>query len=150
MSDFEFSLNDMLADTFNYVLKYEEEALKKSTNLPLTVTEAHILEAIGRIDQGATISEIASILRVSLPTVTVAIKKLESKGFIKKQNCKVDGRRTIVELTESGKKANRAHSVFHRKMVKNISREFSEEEKEVLLCAIKKLNHFFREKVEEK
>jgi hypothetical protein len=33
-------------------------------------------------------------------------------------------------------------------MVRNISREFSDDEKEVLLTAIKKLNEFFKEKAE--
>jgi DNA-binding MarR family transcriptional regulator len=78
----------------------------------------------------------------------VAVKKLESKGFIKKVPCQKDGRRTIISLTDMGKQIEKAHHIFHRKMVKNISGQFSEKEKEILLKAVKMLNEFFRVKVE--
>lgn len=148
MTEFELNLNDILVDTFNLILKYEENSLKAISGTTLTVTEAHIIEAIARRGESTTVSAIASSLGVAVPTATVAVKKLESKGVVLKVPCTKDGRRLIVTLTELGKKLNRAHGIFHRRMVKNISEGFSEGEKEILLSAVKKLSVFFKEKVE--
>jgi len=149
MDDFEKSLNHVLVDTFNLILKFEESSLKKIVSVPVTITEAHMIEAIGiHEDEKATVSEISSLLGVSMPTATVAIKKLESKGFIRKAPCVSDGRRTIISLTEMGKRINKAHNLFHRRMVKNISNQLREDEKDILYRAVTKLSDFFKEKVE--
>jgi len=149
MDDFEKSLNHVLVDTFNMILRFEEVSLKKIASVPVTITEAHMIEAIGtQENEETTVSEISSLLGVSMPTATVAIKKLESKGFITKAPCATDGRRTIISLTEMGKRINKAHSLFHRRMVKNISNQFQEDEKDVLYRAVTKLSEFFKDKVE--
>jgi len=149
MDDFENGLNSVLVDTFNMILKYEESSLKKIVSVPVTITEAHMIEAIGTQENGeTTVSEIASVLNVSMPTATVAIKKLESKGFIKKAPCAKDGRRTIISLTAMGKKIEKAHRLFHLRMVKNISKQFPEDEKVILFKAVTKLSEFFKEKIE--
>jgi len=151
MDNFEVSLNDVLVDTFNLILKYEESSLKKIVRDPVTITEAHMIEAIGMNEiEDTTVSEIASLMNVSAPTVTVALKKLESKGFINKTRCVKDGRRTIISLTEKGKKVDRAHGLFHKRMVKNISNQFHEAEKEVLFRAVSKLSDFFKDRINQK
>ena len=150
MTEFEENLNGLLVDTFNSILKYEETALKSITGSGVTVTEAHILEAIAKNSEHNTVGEIAFSLGVAAPTITVAVKKLEKKGLVSKVPCPEDGRRMRVGLTDLGKRINRAHSIFHKKMVMDIDRDFSEEEKVVLLSAVKKLSLFFKEKVEDK
>ena len=149
MDDFEESLNHILVDTFNYILKYEETSLKKILNVPVTITEAHIIEAVGNQEnKEITVSKIASLLNIAMPTATVAAKKLESKGFISKVPCEKDGRRTIISLTGMGKRVQRAHRLFHERMVRNISGQFIDAEKEILLKVILVLREFFKEKVE--
>ena len=149
MNNFEKSLNNVLVDTFNSIIKFEESSLKKIVSVPVTITEAHMIEAIGtQENKEATVSEIASMMSISMPTATVAVKKLESKGFIKKVPCVKDGRRAIISLTEMGKRIEKAHGLFHTRMVKNISKQFQDTEKDVLYRAITKLSEFFREKAE--
>jgi len=149
MDDFEKSLNHVLVDTFNLILRFEENSLKKIVSVPVTITEAHLIEAIGTQENGeTTVSEISTLQGISMPTATVAIQKLESKGFITKAPCVKDGRRTIISLTEMGKRINKAHSLFHKRMVKNISNQLQEAEKDVLFRTVAKLSTFFKEKVE--
>jgi len=149
MNDFEKSLNHVLVETFNYILKYEEISLKKLLDIPVTITEAHMIEAIGTQENDeTTVSKLASFLNIAMPTATVAVKKLESKDFIKKVPCEKDGRRTIISLTDMGKRIEKAHRLFHEKMVKNISRQYIDAEKEVLLKAVTTLSEFFKEKVD--
>ena len=148
MDNFEKSMNNVLVDIFNLVLKYEEISLKKIVDTPVTIAEAHMIEVIGiKEDNETTVSEIAFLMNISMPTVTVAVKKLESKGFVKKVPCAKDGRRMIVTLTETGRRINKAHGLFHKRMVKNISSQFQEAEKDVLYRAVAKLSDFFKERV---
>ena len=146
MNDFEKNLNTILVDTFNIILKYEENSLKTIASTPLTVAEAHMLEAIQKNGGVTTVSDLAARLSITLPTTTVAVKRLEKKGFVTKMPSSSDGRSFVISLTALGKKVDRAHSLFHLKMVKSISREFDEVQQEALLTAIEKLNAFFKEK----
>ena len=149
MDTFELNLNNVLVDTFNAILKYEEVSLKRVLKMPVTITEAHIIEAIGRQEnKESTVSEIAAAMGIAVPTATVSVKKLEGKGYVKKVPCARDGRRTIISLTDVGRKIERVHRLFHQNMVKNISSQFLDTEREVLLRAVKTLNEFFRVRVE--
>ena len=145
---FEATLNSILLNTFNYILRFEALSLKAMADTPVTLAEAHLLEVIGKQDKQITVSEIASALGVAASTATVAIKKLERKGLVAKTAYAGDARRFIVSLTEQGKRIDRAHGMFHMRMVRNISRDFSREEKDILLSAMHKLSAFFKERVE--
>lgn len=148
MSDFEARLNDVLVGIFNSILRYEEQSLKAISSTPVTINEAHVLEVIGKQNHGITVSEIASALSISAPTATVAVKRLESKGFITKTTCADDGRKFLIGLTDTGERINRAHGLFHRKMVRSVSQNLSEPERDVLISAVMKLGVFFKEKVD--
>ena len=146
MTAFETDLNSALSDTFNTILKYEETCLRSIYKDPITVTEAHLLEVIDKLENPIA-SEIAKELEISLPTATVALKKLERKGFIERTISENDARKYLIYLTETGYKINKAHIFFHRKLTHNLSRQFYLDEKAVLLVCIKRLNDFFKEKV---
>ena len=149
MNDFEKSLNALFIDTFNTIIKFEETSLKNYFDQPVTITETHIIEAVGaREGDETTVSDIATALDISTPTATVAIKKLGSKGYVNKIPCIKDGRRMLITLTEMGKKIDRAHRLFHTRLVRTISRQFDSDEKEVLFRAFTKLNEFFKVKIE--
>ena len=148
MSAFEEELNEALTTTFRCVLKVEELAIKHYSDVKLTISETHIIEMIGKNEkENITVSGLASELGITLPSVTVAVNKLEKKGYVNKVKSEEDARRVHIELTRKGKKIFTAHNFFHLKMVKNISGEFSKDEKETLLSAIIKLNRFFNEKI---
>ena len=74
--------------------------------------------------------------------------KLVKKGYVTKTRSEKDARVTIVELTREGRKMNRLHRYFHEQMILSVGEEFSEEEMELLLRCIRKLNTFFEEKSE--
>ncbi|MGI5891932.1 MAG: MarR family winged helix-turn-helix transcriptional regulator [Bacillota bacterium] len=146
--DFAIQLNDLFVDTFRIILKVEEATIKKMDSLDLSISELHLLEAIGRKkDQKKTISDIALHLGVTLPSVTVAINKLVKKGYVVKKRCEEDGRIVFVSLTRLGHKVDLAHSYFHAQMNRKISLGLNEEEKRVMLIAMDKLNGFFKQKL---
>jgi hypothetical protein len=53
-----------------------------------------------------------------------------------------------VTLTRRGLKMNSIHRFFHENMVRSVSKGLNEEEKEVMLRGIRKLNAFFERKLE--
>ncbi|HEY8444470.1 MAG TPA: MarR family transcriptional regulator [Clostridia bacterium] len=149
MDAFEQELNKLLVDTYRSIVKVEESTIKNSKTLDLTINEMHMLEAIAKYDEGATISDIAQDLDITLPSVTVAINKLQRKGYVEKIKSSDDGRKVNVALTKLGRKVNAVHQYFHEQMTKDISKAFTKEEKSVLLKSISKLNDFFISKIQE-
>ena len=146
LGPFEKELNDILVDTFRSILKVEEDTLR-STRVNLSISELHLLEAVGKNrEEGRTISDIAQELDVTLPSVTVAINKLLKKGYVRKVKSAGDGRMVFVTLTKLGHKMDNAHRYFHEQMVRKVGEGLSEEEKRVLTRGIVKLDEFFKKK----
>ena len=146
MDEFEKQLNALLVDAFNQILRLEETSLRSSLGTSITVAEAHILDVVGKHNGTITVSEIAATLKITAPTVTVALKKLERKGFVTKTACAEDARRFFIGLTRNGEKVYRVHAFFHKKMIENIGSSLTDAEKDALLSAVTKLNVFFGKK----
>jgi len=149
MKELDRELNTILVDTFRSILKVEEAALKRDELADLSISEMHLLEAIGKSPDGRTVSDIASELMVTLPSVTVAINKLAKKGCVEKFKSNHDGRVVYVRLTKLGKKKDSVHRYFHQQMIRAISSRLEEEEKAVLYKGVKALNEFFRVQAEQ-
>ena len=148
MDDFSNELNSLLVDTFRNILKVEENIIKKSESFSLSISEMHLIEAIGKNkEHPKTISGIAKELNITLASVTVAVNKLIRKGYLSKEKNISDGRSVYITLTKKGEKIDRLHSYFHRKMVNNISEDLTEDEKTALIKGIQKLNSLFNKKL---
>ena len=143
------SLNEMFTTTYRSVLKVEEVMLRYLSNNSLTISEMHMLGSIGKLGGDGTITDIAQDLEITPPSVTMAVKRLEKKGYITKDRSSVDGRRVRVCLTEAGRRAETAHRYFHRQMVRAVARGLEPSQREALLNALTRINEFMRQKVEE-
>lgn len=149
MDLFSEQLNDILVDTFRTILKVEEQLIKSSGKIDLSISELHLIESVGKNkEKGKTISDIADDLNITLPSVTVAINKLVRKGYVQKVKCENDGRVVYVSLTKLGKKMDAVHQYFHITMVRSVSKDLLEEEKNAMLKGIVKLNDFFKKKLD--
>ena len=150
MDAFATQLNKTLVDTYRSITKVEEQALKNTGKMDLSISEMHLIEAVGKDKAcGRTISDIAQELGITLPSVTVAINKLVKKGYVEKVKGENDARTVYVKLTKSGSKMDAVHRYFHEQMVRKISEGFSDGEKETLLKGIQKLNDFFKKSLAE-
>ena len=76
------TLNELFTTTYRSVLKVEEVMLRHLSNGSLTLSEMHMLECIGKRKGDAAITDIAQELDITPPSVTMAVKRLEKKGFI--------------------------------------------------------------------
>ena len=137
-------LNELLMETFKVLLKGEEKSLQR-TEGGLTISEFHLIETIAKDEKRRVrITDLANALKISLPSVTVAVQKLEQKGYVERIKSLEDARSIHIELTERGVKANDSHVRFHNHMVRLITDHLNDDEKEVLYKTIYKMNRFFK------
>ena len=140
-------INELLVDLFNDILQIEEKSLKDGPISDLSITEIHTLEAIGMYDE-KNMSEIAQSLKITVGTLTTAINKLIKKEYVERKRIEEDRRVVLIKLTKKGKLAYRLHDKFHKDMVNTAINGLSEEEEDVLIHSLTKLNKFFKEKYE--
>ena len=144
MELFEQKLNDALISMYRNILLLEEQTLKQSGNLDLSINEMHLIECVAMEQkEGITIRGLAEALQIKSPSVTVAVQKLVKKGYLIKEACAKDARAVRVLLTKAGRRVNAYHHYYHRMMVKTIAKNMTEEEKNVFLRGVHKLNDYF-------
>lgn len=150
MDPFLHELNEMLTTAYRSICKVEEVMLRKLSNGDLSLHEMHMLECIGKHNgQNVTITDLAQDLDITPPSVTAMVKRLENKGFITKSRSGEDARRVCILLTEQGRRAEVAHRLFHRKMVRAITKDLTDTEREAIASGLQKMNAFMEESIRE-
>lgn len=148
LDSFASGLNETFIGIYDTLVRLEEQLLSQSGQ-PLSISELHIIETIWlNRNKGCSISDIALIHQVTLPSMTIAVKKLENKGYVIKKRSETDGRVVYTELTRMGEKANSMHKYFHERMVRAFLRDIPEADKPVLLDALKNMESFIKRQLE--
>ncbi len=96
------TINTLLVDIFNSVLKIEEKALWEGPFKDVSITEVHTIEAIG-LHEKRTMSEVANKLNITLGTLTTAINNLARKDYVERNRDEVDKRVVLISLTKKGR-----------------------------------------------
>lgn len=149
MDTFLNNLSSILQEVYYNILKLEEYAINSTGTVQLSISEMHLIEIVGKGGSGGvTVGRLAEQLKVRTPSVSVAVNKLRQKGCIEKVACEKDGRVVHVLLTQEGRRIDAFHKLYHRKMVRKISEGLNEQDQNVLLKAIHKLNDFLTESYE--
>jgi DNA-binding MarR family transcriptional regulator len=143
-----YIINELLVDIFNDILKVEHKSIESFADSTLTMSEMHILEAVGK-NPDQQMSDIAKKLRITLPTLTVSVQRLEEKGFITRQRFGADRRKVAVALTQRGRSAYEKHAVFHTKMVDSLFAGFNIDKMPVLMDSLALLREFFKKQADE-
>lgn len=147
MDELSLELNYLLVNTFYNIERIENAKLQKASNGNLSIADFHLLECISKDDSNkSSMGKIAEALSVTLPTVAVAVKKLENKGYLTKYKSSSDGRVTYVVLTEKGKAMSNFHLRFHEQLINSVTDLLSDTEKHSLYDCMRKLNAFFDDK----
>jgi DNA-binding MarR family transcriptional regulator len=77
--------------------------LIKESNSEITRTEGGVLFTLSRGPR--RITELAEVEGLAQPTVTLLVKKLEQKGWVKRDSTAADGRVVVLSLTRAGRTA---------------------------------------------
>lgn len=144
MKDKLVQINKILVEVYDDVNRIEEYSIKSGAFSDISITEIHTIEAVG-LYGSKTMSEIASSLEITMGTLTTAVDKLIKKGYLERNRSNTDRRIVNVSLSRRGKLAYRIHEKFHLDMVQEIMMDFTQEEEEILLTALSKLNVHLKE-----
>lgn len=137
-------INEYLTAIFNNVLVIQENSLRKSHFNDISIKEMHTIDEIGD-KKGATPSDIARALMVTLGTVTTSLNNLERKGYIERVRSTKDRRVVHLYLTKKGRLVYRLHQRFHNEMVKQITDGMDEAEYQVMKKGLYKLYNFLED-----
>lgn len=137
-------LNSILVKLFNDILSIEEKALITDEFKDISVTDMHIIEAVG-IDKPRTMSTISKALGVTMGTLTTGINGLVKKGYVVRNRSELDRRIVYASLTDKGVAAYHHHMNFHRDMIDSIMQDLNEEEAAVLNKTFNRLEEFFNQ-----
>ncbi len=136
------TLNEVLVRLFRDIMDIEQQAIITQEFNNITNNDMHVIEAIG-IGEPKNMSSIARELSVTVGTLTIAMNSLVKKGYVTRQRGKEDRRVVYISLSEKGKEAYEHHARF-QEMIAGIVSGLSENEIEVLIEALTKLNLWFR------
>ena len=126
------SLNSILVTLFNDIMNIEEKALITDEFKDISVTDMHIIEAIG-IGEPRTMS-----------TLTVGINGLVKKGYVIRTRGDKDRRIVYASLTDKGLAAYNHHKKFHEDMINYITEDLSEDEAVSLTKTFTRLEEYFK------
>lgn len=136
-------VNELLVELFNDILTIEKTTLQNSAFSDLSITEMHVLDAIGMTSR--TMTEVAEQIGITVGTLTTSINRLVKKDYVLRKRSEEDRRFVQIELSHKGRLAYRVHDAFHKKMVTTMTEKLSEEDNEVLIESLKRLSNFFIE-----
>ncbi len=116
-----------------------EETAKEQFNLAgLTYTQLHYMEALSMLGN-PNITELAIYLKLTKPTVKVAIDKLIEREYLYKVQSDEDRRSSHLHLTEKGKLINQMHEYAHKRIAESIGKKLSKEELVIFVGLLNKV-----------
>ncbi len=126
MNDLEKSFDRMLEQLLQIVDRFNKQHKKGhdfgSGDL-LFPSEIHTIQAIGD-HEDINITDLAVTLKVTKPTISERVKKLERLDLIKRQEA-VDNRKTVIlHLTARGWTAHKGHAGHHKEMFAHFQKQF--------------------------
>jgi len=118
----------------------ESKYISTSKLKTLSSTQIHYIDLINH-EHNPTMSELAKKLKVTKPTVTNSIEKLEKLGLVLKIQSDDDRRIQHLHLTKKGMEISKLHDKFHyvftEKLVSNLNNEEIKQVAAILEKALK-------------
>ena len=137
------TINDILINLFNEILKLEEEAIITDEFKDITNNDMHIIEAVGLSGEN-TMSVVAKKLGITAGSLTTSVNSLVNKKYVIRQRSEEDRRVVFLKLTEKGKRAYEHHREYHRQMTEAVISRLDEAEVPILIKTLTGLSEFFR------
>ena len=130
-----------LEQVINLLLLKSEQLevdLKKESEIEeLSIKQLQCIELVIEFEN-PTLSELADRLKITKPSTTALIDKLESRGYLIKVKSDTDRRSAHVHLTSKGENAGQLHEKVHHAIAKQLSNNLTDSEKEILIVLLNK------------
>lgn len=135
--DMENSLEQLLKTIIHTFDSMEEEMKGKSDMVELTSRQIFCIEQIKSL-KNPNLSELAEVMRIAKPSMTVMINRLEKNQLVEKVQSDSDRRTAHLHLTEKGEKAAVLHEELHAKISDILVSDLTESEQEILIVLLNK------------
>lgn len=132
------ALREIAADVTRYILEQIDACKAEEMMSDISISMSTYLREIFQMNN-PTLSELAAHMRRSKPSVTIAIDKLESKGYVERVQADQDRRSFHIHLTEKGKRFNEINRSIEEKFDDKISSSLSDQEILQMVALIKKM-----------
>ena len=148
MNQNETMIDRVLVHLFNDLLRIEEKTLQKHVG-DLSMREVHIIEAVcAAQSEDSTMTVLAAMLRVTVGSLTVAIKTLERKGYVIRHRSDTDKRRVHVLPLPPALEVEKHHRAFHTRMVDAVTSAVPPEQLDVLIQSLHAIHDYFYDQEE--
>jgi len=137
-------INELLVEVFNHILSIQQEHLRKR-GVTISMNEVHVLEAIKK-SEDATMSKVATRLRITVGTLTTSVNRLVEKGYCERYSVKDDKRKVYLRLTPQAYEVMRIHDEFHDEMIEAAIEDLNLDEDTQLIDSLRNLKDYFKEK----
>lgn len=140
-------LLEQIIEFFGYEFtRVNEEMTHLEDFSGLTFAQIGYLETIARLGH-PSVTDLATTLKISKPSVTVAVQKLCAGGYLKKVNSCTDKRSWHMHLNTRGERFLEAHKKSHAAVARTIVGAFKAEEMEKVTFMLQKLvDHIITER----
>src|SRR4051794_34181073 len=136
VTDLSADLQRVLSKLFSVLRRGDTRA--STAGADLTLAQLSILLTL--LDQGPIrMTELAARERVRTPTTTVAIRRLEKLGLVKRSRDPSDLRAVLVEVTPQGLVQHREALAVRRANLAALLSKLTDEERETLATALRPL-----------
>ena len=109
-----------IVDRFN---KQHKKGRDFGTGDLLFPSEIHTIQAIGD-HENINVTDLAAVLKVTKPTVSERVKKLERLELIERQEAAENRKTVILHLTARGWIAYKGHAAHHKEMFDHFQQQF--------------------------
>jgi len=131
-------LTDIITLLTTEIAKIEEKTITGSRFSELTGKQMHYLEVISNLNN-PNLSELATELNLSKPSITAIVDKFEERGFIRKVKSDKDRRVSHIHMAERGKEIEKVHSKIHMKISDMFTSKLTDNESKSLINLLSKI-----------
>ena len=131
MKDFSQKFNHIIAEAYHNVLLMEETK-RKYSKASFSFRDRNAIAYLLQYENGRTVSALAEYLRISRPSASSLVKKLEKHGLVRRYGQPGNDRNTMVAVTRKGKMFSAYQRQYRELLAERVCEGMSEEEKEVL------------------
>lgn len=129
----------VIQDLSNKIREIKEKEFQTTKYQDIPLSFFHYINAINSL-HNPTFLELSNKLKLSKPSITVAVNKLIEREFAKKTQSEEDGRVFHIALTDKGKALAKASENAQLKVVDYISEKLSAEEVDDLVVLLTKIS----------
>lgn len=148
MENVKHTLNELLVDLFNHILVLEEKNLQ-DRGISLSMTEVHTLENILK-SKTKTMSDVARLQLVTQGTLTVAVNRLQKKGYVSRLQDAQDKRIIRLSLTAKALDVLAIHDKFHEEMIDSFISDLKIDQDVALITSLRRIMEYFRQNYEDR